>query len=341
VALDLAMLEFEKVIIHEIPRHPKAGSQQPVFSEIESDLNEEVCNLLRSKIIDTIKNKSYNIVFKSEIASPVPEIIQDLLLDDKHLIEKSKEIAIHLNNIQDSRNPGGYLTFLVGHVQDNKIVGILKIEKEEGGRIQQATKNGKLTFDILSLKDIILTKNTRFYKISVFINDGPKKYGYNGKVCDNQLTKKEEIANFFLNKFLGCEFVQDQKVRTKEFYDATEKFIKKHIVEPNDQVRYHFQLLAYLTSQLKEISSENFAKNYFDPENRKKYLDYLTKTGFHNELIKKDLSKIEKEVQFKVLSFEDGIDIKGTRKAFDEHVTYKEMDDGMVHAEVISRLKKY
>ena len=106
MALDLAMLEFEKVIIHEIPRHPKAGSQQPIFSEIESDLNEEVCNLLKFKIVDTIKNKSYNIVFKPEIASPVPSIIQDLLLNGKYLIEKSKEIAIHLNNIQDSRNPG-------------------------------------------------------------------------------------------------------------------------------------------------------------------------------------------------------------------------------------------
>ena len=233
------------------------------------------------------------------------------------------------------------MTFLVGHVQDNKIVGILKIEKEEGGRIQQSTKNGKRTFDILSLKDIILTKNTRFYKISVFFEEGPKKHGYDGKVCDNQLTNKEDIAHFFLKKFLGCDFVQDQKIRTKEFYDITEKFIKKQVVKPNDQFRHHFQLLAYLTSQIKEISPENFAKNHIDPEYREKYLEFLTKNGVQNELIKKDLKKIEKEVQIKVLSFEDDVEIRGTRQAFDEHVTYKEMDDGKVHAEVISRLKKY
>ena len=97
------MLEFEKVIIHEIPHHSKSNfSDQPTFSEIESDLNDEVCNLLRSKIVETIENKSYNIVYVQGTLSPVPSILDGLFTDDTDLIERSKELAIHLNTIQDS-----------------------------------------------------------------------------------------------------------------------------------------------------------------------------------------------------------------------------------------------
>jgi hypothetical protein len=339
---NLAMLEFEKLVIHEVPHHSKSNfTDQLIFSEIESDLNDEVCNLLRSKIVETIENKAYNIVYIQNTKSPVPSIVEGLFIDDTNLIEQSKELAIHLNTIQDSRNPGGYLTIFIGKVKNHKVIGILKIEKEEGGRIQQSEKNGKRTFHILSLKDIILTKNTRFYKISVFFEDGPKNLGYNGKVCDNQLSKREEIADFYLKKFLGCEFVHDSKTRTKEFFIASEKFINENIDKPIDQVRYQHQLISYLASQIKEISPESFAKGHLDINYRDKYLEYLTQNGFQNESIKKDLTKIEKDVQFKILSFVDGVEIKGTRQSFDDHVKYEELADGQTRAEVISKLKKY
>lgn len=225
------MLEFEKVIIHEIPHHSKSNfSDQPTFSEIESDLNDEVCNLLRSKIVETIENKSYNIVYVQGTLSPVPSILDGLFTDDTDLIERSKELAIHLNTIQDSRNPGGYVTVFTGKVQKHKVIGILKIEKEEGGRIQQSVKNGKRTFHIFSLKDIILTKNTRFYKISIFYDDGPKKVGYNGKVCDNQLSKREEIADFFLKKFLGVNLFMIPKQELKNFSSLRKNSSKKKLI---------------------------------------------------------------------------------------------------------------
>jgi hypothetical protein len=342
MAINLAMLEFEKVIIHEIPHHSKSSfTNQPIFSEIESDLNDEVCNLLRSKIVETIENKSYKVVYVQDPQSPVPMIIEELFSNEANLIERSKELAIHLNTIQDSRNPGGYVTIFIGKVQNNRVIGILKIEKEEGGRIKQSTKEGKRTFHIFSLKDIILTKNTRFYKISVFFDDGPKKLGYNGKVCDNQLSKREEIADFFLKKFLGCNFVHDSKIRTKEFFNASEKFIKELIEKPIDQARYQHQLISYLASQTKEIGPEDFAKGHLDVEHRDKYLDFLYQNGFQNEVIRKDLTKIEKDVQFKVLRFVDNVEIKATRRSFDKHVKFEELPDGQTRAEVVSKLKKY
>jgi nucleoid-associated protein YejK len=337
--LDPALLKFEKVIIHEIP-HPKTN-ESPTFSEIESDLNEEACNLFRSKIVDTIGNKAYNVIFDTKSKSPIPDQINQLLSDDKDLISISKDIAIHLNSVQNGRNSGGYLTIFVGHIKDIKVVGILKIEQETGGRIQPSEKNGKRTFHIFSFKDIILTKNTRFYKISLFFFDGLKKLGYEGKVCDNQITKKDIIADFFLRKFLGCTFVKDPKTRTKEFYDCTEKYIKEKVVKPSDQLQYHFQLIAYLTNQTREINPEQFATTYLDLKHRDSYIEYLSENGFKKENIKKDLTKIEKDLRYKILTFVNGVEIRATQKKFDEHVTYGELTDGNTKAEVIGKLKKY
>jgi nucleoid-associated protein YejK len=337
--LDPALLEFEKVIIHEIP-HPKTN-ESPTFSEIESDLNDEASNLFRSKIVDTIGNKAYNVIFDIKTQSPIPDQITQLLSDDSDLIAISKDIAIHLNEIQDGRNSGGYLTIFIGHIKDIKVVGILKIEQETGGRIQPSEKNGKRTFHIFSFKDIILTRNTRFYKISLFFFNGLKKLGYDGKVCDNQITKKDVIAFFFLRKFLGCTFVKDSKTRTKEFYDVTEKYIKEKIVKPSEQLQCHFHLLSYLTNQTKEINPEQFATTYLDLKHRDSYIDYLSENGFEKENIRKDLTKIESDIRYKILTFVDGVEIKATPKKFDEHVKYEELTDGTTKAEVTGKLRKY
>ena len=93
----------------------------------------------------------------------------------------------------------------MGNIQNKKVIGILKLEREEGARLEQTHREGRPTYDILHLKDLILTEKTKLFKIGLFFKGAFEEFGYEGKACDNQLsyTSNREVAEFFLTSFLG------------------------------------------------------------------------------------------------------------------------------------------
>ena len=74
-------------------------------------------------------------LFDDDSNSPIPEIIKILLDDDSDFVLLSKTIANHLNTIQSGRSPGGLVTIIIANIQNRKVVGILKLEREEGMRL--------------------------------------------------------------------------------------------------------------------------------------------------------------------------------------------------------------
>lgn len=339
---DHSTLEIDKLIIHEVMRPETSQSKkQPNFSEIESSLTDEIRGLIRNKVVSTIGSKrSYTVQFDPDTTSPIPNLVNKLIEDQTQFVELSKEVALHLNNIQDMRNPSGFVMVLLGRITSKKVVGIFKIELEEGARVEQSLRDGKLTFDIISLKDIILTKNTRFYKISLFYQDGIEAHGYAGKVCDNQISVRGEVANFFLTKFLGCSLTRDPKKQTKDFFEASERFILEHVKDPSIKYEYKLHLLSYLSNRTNTIDPRMFARNYLNTEDRRPFIDYLNEHGVGSNVIIRDTSNIETKIKQMRLVFENNIEITGSQRDFKDNVKIQTLEEGYVRAEVVSKVKR-
>ncbi len=76
------------------------------------------------------------------------------------------------------------------------------LERDEGARLK---KNHRSHFiDIESVRDLMLTKKTRLYKVGLFFDREEFNAEFDGYVCDNQLSTESTIgvAKFFLERFL-------------------------------------------------------------------------------------------------------------------------------------------
>jgi hypothetical protein len=343
--IDVSRLYIEKVIIHQIIKQTTSEQKElPHYSEIESPLDDEIRLFLKDKVIKTIGgSKSYEVLFEDKSNSPIPEIVRGLLSNTgvPDFILLSKKIASHLNSIQNRRNPGGLVTLIMGNIQSRRVVGILKLEREEGARLKQTQIEGRPTYDIHHLKDLILTEKTKLFKIGLFFNGGLEDFGCEGKVCDNQLpyASTKEVAEFFLTTFLGCRLAGDPKVETRDFFSASQEFFRGKIEDPIVQTKYNLHLLSYISNEGRTINSRQFASLNLHTDHRQPYINYLEEKKVRTGDIVRDISLIENRIKEMMLEFENGIKIIGNRDGFDQKVSLQNMDDGRTKAEIISKLK--
>lgn len=229
----------------------------------------------------------------------------------------------------------------MGSVNNNRVVGALKLEKEEGARLKQINRDGLPTYDILHLKDLILTEKTRLFKIGLFFGNGFDYIDFDGIVCDNQLSyvPDREVADFFLS-FLGCKLMGDPKVETKEFFVHSQEFFNDEVQDPIKQTGYNIHLVSYATSQASTLNPRIFASTNLDTDHRQPYINYLTDKGVKIGDIRKDLTLIENRIKKVMIDFKSGIRILGDRAVFEDKVKLEQMGDGRTRAEIIDTIKK-
>ena len=173
---DLGLLAVKGVIFHEIPhRTRKDAGSGAILSEVESPINPEIKAYLRERINNSVgSSRSFDIEFDPQSSSPVPRISQVLhrAAEPCGLHQDFAGMAVHLYTIQTGSNPAGLLALVDCELGSNPALALLKIEKEEGARLQQDLLGGKKTFNVLHFRDLILTENTRLFKIASFIRTG-------------------------------------------------------------------------------------------------------------------------------------------------------------------------
>lgn len=343
MTIDLGRLRIEKLIVHEIPSKRSGCSSQLILSEVESPLIQEHKNFLREKIIGSLDLSAFNVAFSPNYSSPVPNIIfNNLVVQTGSFVSMSKEIALHLYNCQTGVNSAGLLTVVQALIGKNRAFAILKLEKEEGVRVKPDQFQGKATFSIEYLHDLMLTRKTKVFKVGLFIAGGNTPDSIRGKVSDEQRGYKSsiEVADFFLKKFLGCQLIEAPEIATKHFFKATEEFINNEVGEPVTKTRYEIALIATLNNQARTIHPKTFAEEHLDVNHRQKYIDYLKDSRMPIQEFDKNTNLIKQHLNRIRIEFESGLAVIGTPQAFGERVRICETDDGYTRVEIEDRLKK-
>jgi len=102
---------------------------------------------MKDRIIKNIQSShAFEVVFDPESQSPLPDMIRTLTSASgrDHFVETSQKMASDLFSMQDGSNPAGLLTALDVSVDRHSALGIIKIEREEGGRlVPDVTREGK------------------------------------------------------------------------------------------------------------------------------------------------------------------------------------------------------
>lgn len=340
---ELARLEVNRVIIHEIPRHLKdIGGSGPVYSKVESDLDPDMAVYFRDRIIKSLgSNKSYDIFTDPASGSPFPGLLDSYLgMPGADFVETSQKMAEHLHNMQDGTNPGGLLAVIDCSVGGDSALGIIKLEKEEGVNLKQYLRKGLPTFDLQVLRSLVLTDRTKVYKVALFVVT-PDGEDYDAAASDNQsgYGSCNEVASFFLRKFLGCKLRKEPDVATKHFYEAAVTFINEGVDDPQLRVQFHGHLVSEMLCQEPTLSTEEFAEKYLPVSTRQRFVNELEAKDVPANF-PKDTELISRKLKKTLYEFGSGIQVVVPNEQAENHIKLTGVENGETRMEIQDRLRE-
>lgn len=341
VKLDSSSIIIEKIIVHSIPKHRKGDlTIEPQYSHYESTFPDGLRLFFKDKVIQSLQsNKELRVCYKNESLSPVSTYINEIINSNgDDLVTQSQLITKYLFNIQDGQNASGILVIISGKINTKNTCIIIKLEKDEGAQLEldPITKS----FNIKDVKDLMLTRKTKIYKVGLFVNRKEFNIKYDGSTADLQIDPKtkKEVTTWFIEKFLGCSPIEDPRSTTKKFYDLTTTFIQTF--EDNiKRAEYTQHLNSYLFKKSHNISANQFAEDYMETEDKDNYNKYLKEKSFRLSEFPKDNSYIENKIKTITMEFYNGISIVGKKGTFDENVKLENQKDGTTKAEITSKVK--
>lgn len=346
MAVDLGLLEVRKVIIHDVPRRDLSGvGDDPILSDVESPLTDDLSRFFRDKIVEAIGSSSaFGAVVDSNQTSPIPRLASQLLSSPTcvDFVEASQEMARHLHSCQTRVNPGGLLTVVDCASNGTPGLVILKVEREEGVRIEQRATDGGRTFDVSHIKDLLFTQKTKLFKVAMFTCGQADGSSVEVIVVDNQrgYTPTSEVALFFLQKFLGCKLQEAASVTTKRFFEKTQEFINTHIGPADLKASVYCHLVAELTSPRTMVNVDAFARNSLPTEHQQAYITFLSENGIESLTFVKETKIIKDRLRKTAIEFASGISVIGDEQTIREKVSYDELDDGTTRMTITDRLRR-
>jgi hypothetical protein len=163
----------------------------------------------------------------------------------------------------------------------------MKLEREEGAQLQLSTHDGKRTFDMEVLDDLVLTEGTRLFKSALFLRHGADADDFRSYASDNQarITASDDMAIFWL-RFLGCEFIVEPRIATQRFYESAITFINETLTNPvqKDEVFEHLQ--SQMKSPQRNFSPVSFIDHYVPAPLRAEFKVHLRETNAINTFTK-------------------------------------------------------
>ncbi|MEW6114838.1 MAG: nucleoid-associated protein [Thermodesulfobacteriota bacterium] len=335
--MDLKLLQIARLVIHDIPRKLGGAPAPLVLSDTESDVDEETRRFLQSRMISVASPpNAFRVRFDPGSGSPVPSQVEYLLRSEAELVGISRIFAEHLNALQTGVNSAGILVVAECRIGSDPIVAIMKLERDEGVRIEPSDRDGLRGFTVIQTRNLIMTSRTKVFKLAIFAIVGSEIMGI---VCDQQRGYRptKEVAEFFL-RFLGCQLLEEPSITTKRFYQATEDFVNSLDCGAELKYRYMLHVASELMSGEVVLVPEAFAQRFFESEHREAFCAHLDDEGLRGPLYK-DLSLIEPRLAMQVLQFRD-LFISGRTEVIREKVVLEDLQDGRTRAIVTDYLER-
>lgn len=344
-------MQIKKIIVHQIfQREEKTTMIQPFYSSSCCVLDGNYTNKIKDRIVKAMGNGSHSL--RMEIVDSDDESVYKIISEywkngneEEQFITISQKLTLLLANAQNNRRyPGGIIIFVEGTVQYNSkpIFCIIKAEEQDGFSLKKSVENLGLSY----VANIFMTKNEKFQKIGVFINNAVKgrEIKVNDIDCfifdsntDPSISKSK--AEYFYKSFLGLDFRKDSDVLTQSFAENTKSFIKSlEEISDVEKIKLSTSLISYISSDgITVINPTDFAKNNFkSPEIIDKYLKYLTDRSVEVNSIHKNVAMLGNFLKTRNLLFSNKVKLQIPVDEFDESVEITKND---ANGETIVRIK--
>lgn len=298
----LATLQIRRVIFHDIPKKIRGSEAQPTLSEIESTIDSVQANHLKRRLIRALGSKSaFDLEFRPETSSPVPGLVGTYVAGRRQpnqFVDVSQALARSLFEHQTGSMSSGLLTVLDCVVDGRASFAILKLEREEGAQLEQGTRDGKRTYEMSVLENLVLTDGTRLFKSALFLKSGKEPQDFDGVACDDQrpFGSTDELAQFWM-RFMGCRVKEEPRVATKRFFEIAVRYVNDVVTDPVEKNTIYEHVISELKSQKKHLSPKRFIEEYLPAEHQQRFTDFLGEHRLPLHQFVLDVSAIERRLR--------------------------------------------
>ncbi len=254
--MQLANLEIQRVIIHQVNQRDVDGNQVPPIQSHEfTNFDADAMTAFKSRVQEALGegSKAVQMEIVAHEDSKLPKLIASLIdeKDDKVFAGKSFEVAKKLSDAQQSKGiPGGIVVVFSGTqgASSTAFVGVIKAEIYSAYQKEVNEKTNEISLKFI--KEALLTPGSRLYKTAGYFEKKAtdSSVDLNERfvvmVSDYQINKAEgkAAAQYFYSDFLGCGYLQDSARKTKHFYEAATNFIADLDVGPPRRMIFRTRL---------------------------------------------------------------------------------------------------
>ncbi len=340
---DFSNMQIDNIILHRVYDNNADGSiTPPKISDNFTTLEPEGLATLQNRIVKAMGEDSHSIQMQviDNTEGSTYQICKSIIYsgDNNEKIRLSSQLAHKLARAQNGRNtPGGVLIIISGIIGSNnerkQFVGIIKAELHDGFNIDE----NQSIIILHLLTSLLLTPHQKFYKIGVFINDNSdassdevNENDFSVLVYDHLMNRREsnQLARYFFDNFLGCDYSTNDKTLTRDFYFRTKDFIERQIIPEEEKIEINTSLNSYMRNQQQAtVLVADFGNDNFSPEMRDSYSNFMRDSSFPDHAISKDISYLENILKFRRLKFSSDVKIIAPSRNFDQIVHIDGFDD--------------
>ena len=297
------------------------NSDEPVLNEYSLELNEDTYNFLLKHLERCFKDEELKYAKFNSGRSIVKEVSQEYLNGENTLIEVSKELANQLfNQMKANGNiPSCDLLIISIVTEYGPMLVILKMDYVKNFTHKIDFIENKIGINIIPQSAGLPSSSQRIQK-GAFIKPIKEDQDFNLMVIDKQSKAKEKEeygSNYFINNYLGCTLITNERDMTKTFLNAAENFTRNHVAE--DAVKAETIRTAVKKSLREDevIDVEKISDNLFgeDPVNKARFKEFVTAQGIEDE-VKIDKEWVEKKLKRVRLKIDRDIDLYLNEEAY-------------------------
>ena len=265
-------ININNAVIHVLD----VNGGEPVLNEYYLDLNEDTYKFLYKHIEKCLKDEELKYAKFNEARSIVKEVTQDYLNGiDNDLIGLSKELARQMFAIMNGNTNIPSCDLIVASIVTDKgpMIAILKMDYIKNFTHKVDFINNKIGIGIIPQSAGLPGSSQKISK-AAFIKPIRKDEQFNIMVLDKQKRSKNEDeygANYFINNFLGCSLVINERDNTKQFINTTENWLRERFsedpagaIEIRDKIKQALRedeainVEAFAESNIPKCSKEDF-----------------------------------------------------------------------------------
>ncbi|GAA0114865.1 nucleoid-associated protein [Clostridium senegalense] len=305
-----------EAVIHVLDNN----SDEPILNEFALELNDEIYAFLMKHIQRCLKDEELKYAFFSEDRNIVKELSQEFLNGENNIINVSKEFAKQMFMLMRSKGniPSCDLVTVSFTTEYGLFICIFKMDYIKNYMHTIEYVDNKIGIDIVPQFTGLPSSSSRIQKCA-FIKTIDTANEFDLMIIDKQSKNKNAEdygSNYFIDNFLGCKIIDNERDMTKNFVKVAEKWTKNNFNEnasDQEKVRSHIkQSLKEENIDLNQFSEEAFKDN---DELKESFKTFAKEQGV-SEKITVDKEWVEKKLKRIRLKIDKDLDLYISEEAY-------------------------